>query len=172
MIYREKQYSDTLCHFNPNHDPRTGRFAKGSILDRLERRHLENKVSKAAKKESKKAEKLERLKQQSENRAYSPFSTYERAERILGDEFRKKVRQQEFTLDKSIRNGAKAYERLSKYWATNELKPETVSNGERFIKRIRESMSKMEMSGLYKSLNKEYNTTMTVPINEDFIKRL
>lgn len=26
MIYREKQYGDTLCHFNPNHDPRTGQF--------------------------------------------------------------------------------------------------------------------------------------------------
>ena len=30
MIYREKQYNDTLCHFNPNHDPRNGQFAKSA----------------------------------------------------------------------------------------------------------------------------------------------
>lgn len=30
MIYREKQYNDTLCHFNKNHDPRNGRFAKNA----------------------------------------------------------------------------------------------------------------------------------------------
>ena len=35
MIYREKQYNDTLCHFNPNHDPKTGQFTStkgGRIL--------------------------------------------------------------------------------------------------------------------------------------------
>lgn len=30
MVYREKQYGGTLCHFNPNHDPRNGQFAKTS----------------------------------------------------------------------------------------------------------------------------------------------
>lgn len=30
MIYREKNFGPTLCHFNPNHDPRNGQFAKGS----------------------------------------------------------------------------------------------------------------------------------------------
>ena len=28
MIYREKDFGPTLCHFNKNHDPRNGRFAK------------------------------------------------------------------------------------------------------------------------------------------------
>lgn len=31
MIYREKQYNDTLCHFNSNHDPRTGQFTSGQV---------------------------------------------------------------------------------------------------------------------------------------------
>lgn len=37
MIYREKQYNDTLCHFNPNHDPKNGQFSKagiGSVLSK------------------------------------------------------------------------------------------------------------------------------------------
>lgn len=31
MIRREKDFESTLCHFNPNHDPKTGRFTKTSI---------------------------------------------------------------------------------------------------------------------------------------------
>lgn len=34
MIYREKQYPDTLCHFNPNHDPRNGQFTSGKDIMR------------------------------------------------------------------------------------------------------------------------------------------
>lgn len=30
MVYREKQYNDTLCHFNQNHDPETGRFTSST----------------------------------------------------------------------------------------------------------------------------------------------
>ena len=29
MIYREKDFGPTLCHINPNHDPRNGQFASG-----------------------------------------------------------------------------------------------------------------------------------------------
>lgn len=42
MVYREKQYNDILCHFNPNHDPRNGRFAE-SKLGRAIQRHRENR---------------------------------------------------------------------------------------------------------------------------------
>lgn len=37
MIYREKDLGPTLCHFNPNHDPRNGRFAKSSGSDQKRR---------------------------------------------------------------------------------------------------------------------------------------
>jgi hypothetical protein len=38
MIYREKQYNDTLCHFNPNHDPDNGRFASSKQVTRKKKK--------------------------------------------------------------------------------------------------------------------------------------
>lgn len=49
MIYREKQYSDTLCHFNSNHDPRNGQFTSGKNGSNVRRelkkmRHFERAI--------------------------------------------------------------------------------------------------------------------------------
>lgn len=44
MVYREKQYNNTLCHFNPNHDPETGRFTNSSIQQKRATKAAKTKV--------------------------------------------------------------------------------------------------------------------------------
>lgn len=164
---------DTLCHFNPNHDPRNGRFAKGSIGDRIEKRYLEKTVERADRKMERKQRRLDKIETKAEMRAYSPLSNYDRAERILGEGLRKRVRRQEFRVDKAARTGAKAYARLVKYWDPDiEISPKTHELGKKQSDRFMKSYGDIKMSSLYKSLGKEYNATLTLPFDAVKSRRL
>lgn len=55
-VRRGELYSDTLCHFNPNHDPRNGQFAKSATG---------NVIVVQNTKEKKKRDKLRKLAQES-----------------------------------------------------------------------------------------------------------
>lgn len=158
--------SSVLAHFNPNHDPRNGRFAKGSIGDRIEKRHLEKTIERADRKMQRKQRKLDEIETKAEMRAYSPLSNYDRAEKILGEGLRKRVRRQEFRIDKAARTGAKAYARLIKYWDPNtEISSMTHELGKKQSEKFMKSYSDIKMASLYKSLGKEYNATLTLPFD-------
>lgn len=165
-MVKHDDMSSTLCHFNPNHDPRNGRFAKGSISDRIEKRHLEKKIERADRKMQRKQRKLDKIETKAEMRAYSPLSNYDTAEKILGEGLRKRVRRQEFRIDKAARTGAKAYARLVKYWDPNtEISSMTHELGKKQSEKFMKSYSDIKMASLYKSLGKEYNATLTLPFD-------
>lgn len=155
-----------LAHFNPNHDPRNGRFAKGSIGDRIEKRHLEKTIERADRKMQRKQRRLDKIETRAEMRAYSPLSNYDTAEKILGEGLRKRVRRQEFRIDKAARTGAKAYARLVKYWDPNtEISSMTHELGKKQSEKFMKSYSDIKMASLYKALGKEYNATLTLPFD-------
>lgn len=162
-------YEDWLAHFNPNHDPSTGQFSSKSGLGV---RLLEKKIRKTEKRVQKRDSEIERVKQKAEQKAYSPLSNYERAEEILGDKLRKRLREKEFKFDKAIRTGAKAYQKLLKKQSVSEMNPEIVKLGEKYTSALRESMSNMKMAGLYKALTSDYNTSINLPADSPFIKNL
>lgn len=166
MIAGLENMGETLIHFNPNHDPRNGRFAKGSIGDRIEKRHLEKTIERADRKMQRKQRRLDKIETRAEMRAYSPLSNYDTAEKILGEGLRKRVRRQEFRIDKAARTGAKAYARLVKYWDPNtEISSMTHELGKKQSEKFMKSYSDIKMASLYKALGKEYNATLTLPFD-------